>query len=51
MRSSFVVEMSSDWRQFLSARISAEEAQPRMPRWIRPAKRRWETGREEQKML
>lgn len=50
MRSSFVVDISSASRRFHSARISALGAQPRMPGWMRPGKRRWGIWRDEQKM-
>ena len=50
MRLSSVVEISSASRLFHSARTSAEGAQPRIPGWMRPAKRTCGMWREEQKM-
>lgn len=45
-----VVEISSASRLFHSARISGDGAQPRIPGWMRPAKRTPGMWREEQKM-
>lgn len=42
--------ISSPSRRFHSARTSADGAQPRIPGWMRPAKRTWGICREEQKM-
>jgi hypothetical protein len=44
------VEMSSPSRLFHNSRTSAEGAQPRIPGWMRPAKRTPGMWREEQKM-
>lgn len=49
-RVSDVVEISSASRLFHSARISGDGAHPKMPGWMRPAKRTPGMCRDEQKM-